>query len=210
MPNHPLSLPEARDLLGLHTGMFENWAPESGLLGSLRPYRGLRDEDFGEVVEAMLALGDQCLRPARIDPEVVLAVWQTCHYIRWWGTDEDSLLRQNNLLAREDLRKLRQWELTIERIALGFLKGLPISNIAHCYASYVAEGYPVGNPESAAAIVAECLNDPDKDGRLDAIAALVRLGRSVEAVPSLLQRLLADSDEEVRAAAESALREIAA
>ena len=99
-----MSPEEARTLLLRHTD--SNW--ESGFLGMLRPYHGLREENFHEVVGCLRAL-TTALRGPTLDREIVTALWSLCHLARAWGLDVDGMLRRNRIITDEDAQRLQGW-----------------------------------------------------------------------------------------------------
>jgi hypothetical protein len=106
----------AKELLLLHsTGhpdiRHATWA--GGFLGSLRPYSGLRERNFHEVMAAVVALAPE-LRRERVDREVVAPLWALCFYARLWGVDPDGMLSHNNLISPEDTARLGGWVRAIE------------------------------------------------------------------------------------------------
>jgi hypothetical protein len=106
---------DARRILLLHsigdpTGVDPKW--ETGFIGMLRPYHGLREENFHEVMACLRALRSVIARES-LDRGLVDAVWTLCHLSRAWGLDPDGMLQRNKLMAPEDVRKLQSWIDTI-------------------------------------------------------------------------------------------------
>lgn len=97
---------EARALLIQHA------ESESGFLGMLRPYHGLREEHFHEVMACLRAVRPAIAEGPR-DRELERAVWSLCHLARSWGLDPDGMLQRNKVIAPEDVRKLQSWVDTI-------------------------------------------------------------------------------------------------
>jgi len=107
-----VTLSEARRLLLRHGGLPEDdegpEAIEDGFLGSLRPYRGLREDHFHEVMEA-LRVAAPLLEAPRLDRQLVSALWGMCHFARAWGVHPDGMLRDNKLISDEDVARLEKW-----------------------------------------------------------------------------------------------------
>ncbi len=106
---------EAKRLLLLHSfGLddFDDPAMEVGFIGSLRPYRGLIERNFHEVMAALGVLAPQ-LQLGQIDAQIVSALWSICHTARAWGVHPDGMLRRNHLIAPADVERLENWIETI-------------------------------------------------------------------------------------------------
>lgn len=106
---------EAREALLFHSGAHPDvddprW--QKGFLGSLRPFSGLREENYHEVMAALRALTEQ-LQADSVPREVVSAVVGICHFARAWGVAPDGMLRGNGLIGDEDAARLEGWIWTI-------------------------------------------------------------------------------------------------
>jgi hypothetical protein len=82
---------------------------ESGFLGMLRPYRGLREESFHEVMAALETLGPSLARGSSIDRHVISSLWSICLLAHAWGVEPDGMLRRNGLISTEDVQRLEEW-----------------------------------------------------------------------------------------------------
>ncbi|MCP3774122.1 hypothetical protein NLX71_12490 [Paenibacillus sp. MZ04-78.2] len=87
---------EAQRLLMLHSFSMDEAIDhpkgQTGFLMSLRPYRGLIEENFHEVMYALSILQKK-LGPEtpHLDRELVAAVWGMCHLSRAWGVHPEGL-----------------------------------------------------------------------------------------------------------------------
>lgn len=119
---------QAKDLLKLHAYVHEdtfNPKMQNGFLGSLRPFTGLNEDNFHEVMyvlKVMQPLFDD--NECKIDREIISAIWGMCHLARSWGIDTDGMLRRNNLITSEDINKLETWIDHISYAFWGLLDGL--------------------------------------------------------------------------------------
>lgn len=116
---------EARESLRFHSGSHPDvddprWS--RGFLGMLRPYHGLREESFHEVMEALRVLADD-LQAEKVDREVVSALFGICHLARAWGIHPRGMLRSNGLIDSADVERLEQWVWTISYATLCVLDG---------------------------------------------------------------------------------------
>jgi hypothetical protein len=55
---------------------------ESGFLGGLRPYRGLREDNFHLVMEALLTVGERLHKSPLVERDLVQTLWSLCYYAR--------------------------------------------------------------------------------------------------------------------------------
>ena len=85
----------------------------AGFLGSLRPYRGLVEENFFEVMEALKAVAPNLQSGDGLDRDVVSSLWDICLFARCWGVQADGMLRGNNIISEEDVSRLEKWIDTI-------------------------------------------------------------------------------------------------
>ncbi|MEV6280635.1 hypothetical protein [Nocardia sp. NPDC051832] len=117
----------ARELLLFHSGAHNEvddprW--QQGFLGMLRPYHGLREENFHSVMACVRVLAPALERDS-VDREMIQALWAICHFGRAWGVWPDSMLRRNNLITEEDAARLSDWIETISYAMACVLEGIP-------------------------------------------------------------------------------------
>jgi hypothetical protein len=125
----------ARELLQMHAGRHEDvdhpkW--RHGFLGSLRPFSGLRIENFHEVMKCIEVLTSE-LENQVCDREVLAAIWGICHLGRAWGVEAQGMLQRNNLIAAEDVERLESWITQISYTTFCLLDG--------CGSEVAFEGY---------------------------------------------------------------------
>ncbi|SCW65003.1 hypothetical protein SAMN04487970_102424 [Paenibacillus tianmuensis] len=119
---------EAKRLLMLHSFSIDEAIDhpkgQTGFLMSLRPYRGLIEENFHEIMYALSILQKK-LGPEtpHLDRDLVTAVWGMCHLSRAWGVHSDGMLRSNDLIVEEDVCRLEEWIETISYAFLNLLEG---------------------------------------------------------------------------------------
>jgi hypothetical protein len=104
----------ARAILQRHTAPPTEGAGEPGLLGRLRPYRGLRDEDFREIMDALSALAPD-LRRGKVERELVADLWDLI-FLPWlWALAPGGMLQRSHQISAEEQAKLAKW---LEEIGL--------------------------------------------------------------------------------------------
>ena len=112
---------EAKQLLLSHAGP----DLEPGFLGMLRPYRGLQEESFHEVMTALAALGPSLGRGSTVDRQVMEALWGICVLGQCWGVEPDGMLRRNKLISGDDVERLAQWIKMISWAVFFLIEGSP-------------------------------------------------------------------------------------
>ncbi len=187
---------EAKRCILIHAGRVastrahEAEIEERGFLAALRPYRGLNDESFHELVEAILVSESLFGGDSGADRELVLAIWELCHLARVVGLDSGGLLKRNKLIAVEDAIRLESYVNTIERTALLLLGKSPASIAVGIYANHV-ERFAYGtNIEYFVSLMIEYLLAEAEEIQ-DVVSALRRVGARASSALPVLRTLLA-------------------
>jgi len=126
---------QARECLLFHSGAHPNtddprWS--NGFVGMLRPYGGLREENFHEVMACLRALEPE-LREKELSRELVSALWSICHLGRAWGVWPEGMLQQNDLIRTEDAKRLEGWIDQISATVFWLLEGADSETAFHDY-----------------------------------------------------------------------------
>lgn len=85
-----------------------------GFLGCLRPFSGLREENFAQVMEAIIALGTFLAGQRAWESRLVEGLWCLTTTARLWGLDPGGMLQRNGLLSAADTTRLLGWVQCIE------------------------------------------------------------------------------------------------
>jgi hypothetical protein len=109
---------EARDLLEFHSVIPD---PES-FLGMLRPYHGLHERAFHEVMACIIALAPE-LHRKQLDRSVVSALWGICYCGRLWALEPEGMLRRNDLISDKDVKRLTDWIDCISHATMALIDG---------------------------------------------------------------------------------------
>ena len=100
--------------------------PEEGsFLRMLRPYSGLDEEIYGDLIICLKELKPYLLDEKMIDKDIMASVWFICHNAKFWGTEPDSMLVRNSLISIDDRKKLRGWANEISFAIMMWLAGEP-------------------------------------------------------------------------------------
>src|SRR5438128_1239377 len=144
-----MSAEQAKELLLLHSFSYpdvDHPKMTSGFLGSLRPYRGLNEENYHEVMEAIRTLAPQ-LQASEVDREVISALWAICYLARLWGLEPDGMLQRNGLIEPADIERLSKW---LDTVGFAVMMLLDSGDIEAAFAGY--QGRRTGRDETAQAV----------------------------------------------------------
>lgn len=119
-----MTVEEARAALAAHVLPSGNDGKPS-FLGMLRPYRGLSEESFHDVMRCIVALAPE-LAAEHVDRSIASALWGLCYHARLWGLEESGMLRRNGLIAAADVARLAEW---IDCIAWATMQLLDTSDL---------------------------------------------------------------------------------
>jgi hypothetical protein len=131
-----MDMTEAKELLLLHSfGHSDINHPKmlTGFLGSLRPYRGLREENLHEVMRAVIALAPSLQKDKLVDREVIGALWAICDLARTWGVHPNGMLQSNNLISARDVVRLENWVDAISHATMVLLGGGDLEGALEAY-----------------------------------------------------------------------------
>lgn len=110
---------DARDRL-----MFHAQSPDAryvgdrpGFLAMLRPYRGLNEGNFREILECLEAVAES-LRGNSVDRELMNSLWGICHFGRAWGAEG-----AGQAVPAEDSATIAGWIDAISYLVASLLDG---------------------------------------------------------------------------------------
>lgn len=129
---------DARNELLRHTGIAEDYY-EDGFLACLRPYSGIKPNNFHTVIESVLSVGRTFSSLDSIERPVAYAIWCLTTTARSQGTADDGMLVRNKLISPEDRMRLRQWIAILESMIMSLLHGCEPFDSIHGYCEYVVE-----------------------------------------------------------------------
>jgi hypothetical protein len=129
---------DAKEELLRHAGIAEDFY-ENGFIGCLRPYSGLKAENFHAVVEAVLSVGTVFVSAETIERSIVNAAWTLTSMARSHGLNDDSMLVRNKLISPEHRNQLSRWVDILEWMMLMLLNGQRAADSMHGYCEYVSE-----------------------------------------------------------------------
>ncbi len=101
----------------------ENALIEDSFLGCLRPFAGLREENFLQVMEAIIALRPYLEGQQVWEARLVEGLWELTRRARLWGLDPNGMLQRNRILTAEDTARLLRWVQCIESAVSKLFRG---------------------------------------------------------------------------------------
>lgn len=86
----------------------------NGFLGSLRPYTGLREENFLQVMEAIIGLAPHLAGKDFFERRLVSGLFELVHRTRAWGLDPHGMIQRNKLMSPAETKRLWLWVTCLE------------------------------------------------------------------------------------------------
>lgn len=159
-----MTFEQAKNRVLLHAGMILAGA-EPGFLARLRPYKGLHEPDFAELVECLIVLHPHVLRSISIDREICAGLWSLCEDTRNLALSPTSLLHRNRLITGSDNDRLEKWIMAIEYFSVRMLQGHAFPTCILPVAEYIAGGHAVDKANFGFLVpyLAACQKDEDPD-----------------------------------------------
>ena len=127
---------DAIDLLRTHAGITFSEC-NLGMVGRFRPYTGLNESDFVEVLTAILQLHSEWMNSEFIEKAAISAIWEICDRSRVLMLDPQSQIRRNKLAPESELARLAYWVGAIEHLVGGTLRGLDLPYCMHRVIEYI-------------------------------------------------------------------------
>lgn len=117
-----MNYPEALNTILMH-GIGRSDVPlkdalhKKGFIGCLRPWAGLRDENYVELMRAILSLRESMAGRREWPTELVAGIMGITRMAHCWALDDSGMLRRNKLISEDEVAKLRQWVWRIETVS---------------------------------------------------------------------------------------------
>jgi hypothetical protein len=96
---------------------------QHGFIGCLRPWSGLRDENYHELMSAIVSLHHSLAGRNEWPVELIAGIMGITRMAHCWGIDDAGMLRRNKLISDADVAKLRHWTQRIESVVEQLLMG---------------------------------------------------------------------------------------
>jgi hypothetical protein len=111
----------------------------TGFLAMLRPYKGLIEGNFHEVMQALRVVAPDLQNGTSIDRNLVTALWGTCHYARAWALEPEGMLQRNHLIKAADQERLADWLNIISDTVSNLLEGAGEAVAFEAYKFYLED-----------------------------------------------------------------------
>lgn len=213
-----MNFAEAKRLILKHAEGAPSETP-STLLESLRPYRGLQDRHFLEILEALVTVAPQLNAGATVDREIVHALWDLCCTARAWTRGPiEPMFHGRRFISGEEKQMLDEWIGIIEECTLHLLRGGEIP-IAFMGLPWYVNKYQWGDRASflAPAFIAllpEYFDSESLDVTDDVVYLCTALATMTSAKERILQALRdiqeRESHPEIQAAVSRAIEQLSA
>jgi hypothetical protein len=204
-----MTFDEGKHRLMVHAGLVVDPASMPGLLGTLRPYQGIQEALFHDLVEAIFAISSSLSSPEpHVDKDVVHSLLYINRLVRTGATEPTGPLRRNRLITDADVATLERWLDVVERVVLRYLRGLQHHVALFAYVEYLeqSKSSPTAQQQFIIPILLELVEHGDSDHQVSAVVALGKFGKlAISAIPTLRQLLKESPDLEVREACDVAL-----
>ena len=94
-----------------------------GFLDNLRPFTGLREENFLQVLEAIISLAPHLAGKDSLERRLVFGMWELIRRTELWGLDPNGMIQRNRLMSDDDTKRLRLWYRCLEMAVSKLLRG---------------------------------------------------------------------------------------
>ena len=143
---------QARELILLHSyykPTLHMPRMQDGFLASLRPYRGLKERNFREVMMALWVLSPELQSGEVVDRQLMDALWRLQFFSYLWGLSSGGMLQRNKLVRPEDSQLLEKWVTAIGLAVSNLLAGVGIEGVLreHQITPAEAETYSITTEE---------------------------------------------------------------
>lgn len=131
-----MSFDDAKAMLQQHAGHID-LPDRNSLVDSLRPFSGLCESDFCDIMKSLVHVHKELSEQETIDRELVYACWDLCTRIRFLALSESSSLRTNQLISQFDLNRLGEWHNSIDSFCRRSLHKLDLGTCLSNFIEYV-------------------------------------------------------------------------
>lgn len=111
---------EAISILQSHAGIADGPRLRDGIVGMLRPFVGVEERNFHEVVECIFLLHDE-LKSDKIDTAIPHSLLSIIAQLTGHAILPNSMLRRNSLMSESDVARMTSWVNIIESASLRYM-----------------------------------------------------------------------------------------
>jgi len=114
-----------------HGGITED--TESGFLAMFRPYHGLDEDKFHQMMQTLRALAPDLQDREQIDADLMNALWSIQTYTHEWVLYPQGMLRRNRLISEAELERVYLWMSLFSWTVANLLQGMPVEEAFRNY-----------------------------------------------------------------------------
>jgi hypothetical protein len=103
----------AKQTILIHAGHLDVEG-RSSIVASLRPFQGVKEEDFCEFFAALIALHEAISGPECVERDLVYALWDFCARLRILAIGASSSLRTNRIIDESLVARLTAWHDSVD------------------------------------------------------------------------------------------------
>jgi hypothetical protein len=111
------------------------------LVGSLRPFQGLCEHDFLDLMTSLIGVQERISRPTRIERDIVCACWHIRSQMTVLALDELSPLRRHKLISQRDFERIHYWHRAIDTYCGQCFHGSSLQYCVSAFADYVGSEF---------------------------------------------------------------------
>lgn len=106
------------------------WLPEDDSMAlCLRPYKGIYEKHFIEILQALVSVADEIKSSDRADREVIYLLWELTRFVRCaTAGPHEPTFHGKKLISPDDKRMIDGWMWIIESATLDLLQGRDVAN----------------------------------------------------------------------------------
>lgn len=128
-----MNFEEAKAIIRAHAGHSEG---NRSFYMMLREYRGLKEENFWEILNALRVIAKDAVSSKVVDKELMSALWDIVHFAYAIGLRESGSLKRNKLISDVDARMLLEWTGVIQHVVsniLDELRWIPAQRLSYVF-----------------------------------------------------------------------------
>lgn len=114
-----MNFEEAKAIIRAHAGHSDG---NRSFYMMLREYRGLKEENFWEILNALRVIAKVAVSSKVVDKELMSALWDIVHFAYAIGLRESGSLKRNKLISDVDARMLLEWTEVIQHVVSDILR----------------------------------------------------------------------------------------
>ena len=173
---------------------------ENGFSGMLRPWKGLLNNNFHEVVELFLVTHSSILGD-KINRQMLTSLLRMCNYARSICISLNSSLRKNRLINDKEISLLESWLNVIDNLIIIGLEKQSLQDLVLVYCNYINktnEKIEYDLTYLLPLLTGILTSNKSNDNKVTALISLRKINIKSEEVLNALEQVSLNRDEEVQ------------